>query len=74
MGTNADILEKLDLIADSLSGMSCRLDNFERRMRSMEAQLTVLSAVVKGHSVHIGESISSTPVPPPPKDGMNEDY
>lgn len=66
MATNSEIMEKLELIADALSGMSGRLDSYENRMRSMEAQLTVLSAVVRGHSVHIGESISSTPVPPPP--------
>jgi hypothetical protein len=72
MATNAEIMEKLELIADALSGMSNRLDSYENRMRSMEAQLTVLSAVVRGHGVHIGESISSTPVPPPPADDFDE--
>jgi hypothetical protein len=72
MATNAEIMDKLELIAESLSGMSGRLDLYEKRMRSMEAQITVLSAVVRGHSVHIGESISSTPVPPPPTEDFDK--
>lgn len=66
MPTNAEIMEKLDVITQALHGINERFDGVEKRMRSVEAQLTVLSAVVRGHSVHIGESISSTPVPPPP--------
>jgi hypothetical protein len=66
MPTNAEIMEKLETICSAIGSLQRRFDAVEKRMRSVEAHLGLLSTVVRGHSVHIGESISSTPVPPMP--------
>lgn len=58
MPTNAEIMDKLNLICDSLNDIATRL-------RSVEAHTTVLSAVVEGHGVHLGQILRATPVPSP---------